>query len=163
MIITRVCLLKCVAGRWLNLSKMALSYLPSYCSFMPDLHLSHPDSCGSLVYTEMEEARQWVIFFFFFLMDASFLRQKTQQLRPLIQIQSYNCINQTGTSACVTIVTFYSSVHYQFLQEKLVILREEFIVKMRKHRTWNSRWQLRVQGPHSTQWLRFKCSSSSAA
>lgn len=27
---------------------MALSYLPSYGSFMPDLHLSHPDSCGSL-------------------------------------------------------------------------------------------------------------------
>lgn len=45
--ITRACLLKCVEGRGLNSSKMAFSYLPSYCSFMPDLHLSHPDSCGS--------------------------------------------------------------------------------------------------------------------
>lgn len=63
--IIRVCLLKCVERRWLNSSKMALSYLPSYSSFMPDLHLSHPDSCGSLVYTEMEETRQWIFFFFF--------------------------------------------------------------------------------------------------
>lgn len=30
---------------------------------------------------------------------------------------------------CVTIVTFYSSVHYQPLQEKLVGLREEFIAE----------------------------------
>lgn len=34
----------------------------------------------------------------------------------------------------VTIATFYSSGHYQLLQEKLLSLREEFIAKMRKHR-----------------------------
>lgn len=51
-------------------------------------------------------------------------------------------------SACVTIGAFYSNVHHQFLQEKLLRFRVEFMVRMRKHITWNSHWELSVQGTH---------------
>lgn len=52
------------------------------------------------------------------------------------------------SSSCVTIGTFHSNAHYQFLQEKLFRFRVEFIVKMRKHTTWSSHWEFSVQGTH---------------
>lgn len=51
-------------------------------------------------------------------------------------------------STCVTIGTFYSNVHFKFLQEKLFRFRVEFIVKMRKHTTWNNPQEVSVQGTH---------------